>query len=132
MTDRLDAHCVRAMEENGIPLVGFADREFDSDHDVLIQRTLDPASQDAALGLDAVHLEVDDQSHSVHGGVSSIRLEHDRSTVALDVAGAAQTGCTDGIEIRFHLDPYRFGTLRAALTRLLGGLPCPSDLSRSD
>ncbi|MBX3712654.1 MAG: hypothetical protein KF800_11885 [Lysobacter sp.] len=77
------------VEDGDVSTIGFADDETAPERYVLIQKQWDCSGQDVQLGLDKVHIEVDDQLRSVYGGIKSVSVSGGRILIhLLDKANA--------------------------------------------
>jgi len=72
--------------------LAFADDADAPRHYVLLQKSLMPDAQDIQLGLDGLHLEVDDQSRSAYRAIARIDLREDRARLFLTARGQAALG----------------------------------------
>lgn len=87
---------------------------------VLLQRTLEPDSQDLELGMAGVYLEVSDQGASIYDGIASVNLTPARLVVALNEKGAERVG--DGeLIIDHHLPPEQVVELSKVLSLIFDG-----------
>lgn len=105
-------------------LVGFADREFDTNIYLMLQRALEHDNQDVELGMDTYHVEWCDQENAGYGGISQFVLGRDGAQIMFtpDVAHAL-----DGMErlsISFRLAPSEYFALREALGHIFEGSGC--------
>ena len=72
--------------------LAFADCADTPRHYVLLQKSLTPGAQDIELGLDGLHLEVDDQARSAYRAIARIDLREDRARLFLTSQGQAALG----------------------------------------
>jgi len=72
--------------------LAFADDADTPRHYVLLQKTLAPDAQDIQLGLDGLHLEVDDSSRSAYRAIARIDLREDRARLFLTAQGKGALG----------------------------------------
>ena len=117
MTTTLDAGYVYAMDDGEIVVVGFADREYETQQYVLLQRDK-TASRDEQLLGHIIHISVDDQSRSCYGGIRLLEVEADEVRIELDESCARELQTDVSIRIRFSADRAR----RAHLIEGLKGL----------
>jgi hypothetical protein len=60
--------------DDALCVVGFADDAFDPSKSVVVQMSLAPTESERGMGLDGVHLQVEDQSRSACAAIQSIRV----------------------------------------------------------
>ncbi|MDN7428448.1 hypothetical protein CFB89_01915 [Burkholderia sp. AU16741] len=68
--------------EDGIHVVGFADRDPPTNY-VILQRGTEDDEQDEALGLDTYYMEVCERGVAGYGGVESVSLREDMLNIEL-------------------------------------------------
>lgn len=117
---RFTASCITWQNDNGVALLGFADDEFDTTQYLLLQRTLEPDQQDRDLGLDRLHIELNDQARSDYGTVEDARLRRQGVTFRLDRTTAATVSNGESIEIAFDVTAARLQEIAEQLRRLIG------------
>ncbi|WP_218077814.1 Imm10 family immunity protein [Burkholderia sp. A2] len=92
--------------EDGIHVVGFADRDPPTNY-VILQRGTEDDEQDEALGLDTYYVEVGERGVAGYGGVESVSLRGEMLNIELapDARWAQGLGlvtialrATDGLE----------------------------------
>jgi hypothetical protein len=121
MTTALDAGFVYDSEDEDVILVGFADKEYGTEHYVLLQRSKQVSAEEEALGQGEVHISVDDQDRSAYGGIQHVSLDDSGVRIRLDRDTAAALVTEDEIVIRFKGHAADVVRLRKALQRLFGG-----------
>jgi hypothetical protein len=129
VTRPFKATCVSIEEDADRWLVGFADAEFNATRYLLLQRLKSPEAEDISLGLDGYHVEVDDQSSSCYGGITSFELYPDRAIVEFDREAAAVLGDESVMVVEFALRPKQLDQLRDCLARVFDGDGCFLDRS---
>lgn len=112
-------------DENGCGTVGF--RSMDESY-LLLSRALSPTEQDAALGLDGVHLELNDQALSCYEGVQAVSIHPSKIAFVLNEKGIRNLKFTV-IEVCFELPPERFHQLKQVLRLVFETLDHFSDCS---
>jgi len=116
------AAAVSVEEDADLWRVGFADAEFNPQRYLLLQRDKSPDPQDAELGLDGYHVEVNDQANACYGGIESFELFHDHAVVTFEAD--ALPGVGDGLVVRFALRGRQREQLRGCLARIFDGSGC--------
>jgi hypothetical protein len=79
-----------------------------------------PDEQDKGLGLDQVHIELNDQRNSTYGGVATGALNTSYLEIFLNNRGSGNVGATR-ISVRFDLPAERFTQLREVVSKLFQG-----------
>lgn len=88
----LIGHSMRLEHDACMFSLAFADNADTPRHYVLLQKSLAPDAQDVRLGLDGLHLEVDDRSRSAYRAIARIELREDRARLFLTTQGQAALG----------------------------------------
>jgi hypothetical protein len=122
------AACVSVEEDSDSWLVGFADAEFNTKRYLLLQRGKSPQAQDIALGLDAYHVEVDDQSNACYGGIKCFELFRDHAIVEFEDDALAIFG-DEKVVVGFTLREKQLDQLRDCLAKIFKGCDCFLDRS---
>ena len=97
----LNAEYIYSSDDDGVLLVGFADRQLEPTHYVLLQRQKRASANDVALGQDRVHITVDDQGRSMYGGIRAVDLQSKTLKIELEREAARQLGTEQEILVRF-------------------------------
>lgn len=121
MATRLDAGFVYDSEDEDVILVGFADKEYQTQRYVLLQRSKQVSAEEEALGQGEVHISVDDQDRSAYGGIEHVVLDDSGVRIRLDRDTAAMLATEDEIVIRFEGQAADALRLRKALQLLFSG-----------
>jgi hypothetical protein len=108
---------VTYQNENDTVLLGFADSEFDTTNFLLLQRTLEPAQQDVALGPGGLHIQLNERF--AYGKVESASLRSGGLTLRLDQATAAAISNGEVIEIKFAFPELNLRELESQLRSLI-------------
>jgi len=83
---------MRLAHDAGTFSLAFADDADTPRRYVLLQKSLAPDAQDIELGLDGLHLEIDDPSRSAYRAVARIDVREDRARLFLTAQGQAALG----------------------------------------
>ena len=121
MATRLDAGFVYDSEDEDVILVGFADKEYQTERYVLLQRSKQISAEEEVLGQGEVHISVDDQDRSAYGGIEQLVLDQSGVRIRLDRDTAAMLATEDEILISFDGQAADVLRLRKALQLLFGG-----------
>lgn len=104
MANELTAGFVHTSDDDGIVMVGFADRQHDARAYVLLQRTRDVDDEDRELGLAGVHVEVDDQRHGGYGVLARFELARGSARLVVRPERVAAFGAGPELTVTFDLD----------------------------
>lgn len=99
MTYKFTASHVFNEDDGYMVTLGFADDEFEPSQFVIIQRAHEYDDQDIKLGMDKLHIQVEDQSRTQYGGVSSIDVMDGYLLIKLDDKAKASLKVDGDIEI---------------------------------
>ena len=116
---KIAAKCITSETEDGAATLGFADDKHETTTYVLIQRDLEPSTQDIALGHDKPYLEVDDQKHSGYGAIKSVTLAGNGLTLYLFPEGAKRLSVDGIIEVSFKVSKKKWAQIREQLEFIL-------------
>jgi hypothetical protein len=94
---------------------------------VILSRDLESTEQDVSLGLDGVHLEVNEQGWSCYDGIAMFSLYPGMIEIALNAEGADAVG-HERIKVRYDLIPGRRTQLRSVIRGMFEGFVNFSDL----
>jgi len=99
-----DASYVFVQDDGYMVMVGFADDEREPSRFVLLQKVKEYDEQDRRLGMDKIHLQVEDESRALYGGIRSISKKGGRLLIELESEAEAALQ-TEG-EIDINLNPH--------------------------
>jgi hypothetical protein len=112
-------------DENDCATAGF--RAADDSY-LLLSRSLSPTEQDKSLGLDGVHIELNDQGFSCYDGVLSAVIYRPQLEFVLNEKGIRNLK-SSSIEVTMELPPERFCQLKQVLGVVFSKLSRFSDCS---
>jgi hypothetical protein len=125
MSYRFDASHVFAQDDGYMVMIGFADDEHEPSQFVLLQKAKEYDEQDKRLGMDKIHIQVEDESRALYGGIRLISKEGEHLLIELEDAAASALRVNGNIEI--NLDPHhpQLATALAELEKLVSseGIP---------
>jgi hypothetical protein len=117
----LEAKYVYADDDGDVLTIGFADDQFEPRQYILLQKALDPDSQDARLAMNALHIEVEDQARSGYGGIASVRYAKEELVIALTDVARKFLHVDGNIRIVLRDNAGANESVLAELTRALNG-----------
>ncbi|MBL8296725.1 MAG: hypothetical protein JNN30_00120 [Rhodanobacteraceae bacterium] len=119
------AACVVCEHPDGeYHLIGFADREYDTEVYLMLQRSFADDEQDVRLGMDTYHVEWCDQGSSGYGGVSRFVLKTTSAEVQFEPQMAELLGGIEHLSISFDLPAGKHRVLREALQHVFAESKC--------
>jgi hypothetical protein len=127
MNQSFKATCMHAEDMGDYLLVGLADQKYDTVDHLMFQRTHEFDEQDIRLGMDAVHVQRNDQGYSGYGGIRSVGLFPDRLHVEFDDEGIGFMGGLASTEVTFDFPGEVIERLRSALEECFAGFDCFRD-----
>jgi len=99
MTYKFTANHIFNEDDSYMIMLGFADDEFEPSQFVIIQKAHEYDDQDMKLGMDKLHIQVEDQSRSQYGGISAINVTGNSLVIKLDDSGKSSLKINGDIEI---------------------------------
>ena len=120
MATTLNAGFVYSSEDDDVVIVGFADKEYETEHYVLLQRSKQVSAEEEALGQGEVHISTDDPSRASYGGIESVLLGASEVMIRLEQGTARLLGVDEEIAIRFDCEAVDVARLRDGLRLLFG------------
>ena len=107
-------------------LVGFADKNFDTEIYLMLQRSYEEEEQeqDIQLGMNTYHIEWCDQEKSGYGGITQFVLKPTSAEVYFEPKVAASLGSMEHVSITFGLQASELQALKEALQRIFQGSKC--------
>jgi hypothetical protein len=127
MTPIFHASCLSIENTDVCLQVGFADREFDTEDYLMLQRAHKFDEQDERLGTADIYVERNDQANSMYGGVKRFELLPGRVRVLFDEYGSKVMCGLQEMEVTFDASAEKLPALRAALLRCFEGLAVYSE-----
>jgi hypothetical protein len=107
-------------------LVGFADKKYDTEIHLMLQRSYEEEEQeqDIQLGMNTYHIEWCDQEKSGYGGITQLVLKPTSVEVYFEPKMAELIGGVEHISIAFGLPASEHQALKEALLRIFKGSNC--------
>lgn len=121
------ATCIPTQDPEGFcHLVGFADKEHDTAHYLMLQRAFkeDEDEQDEALGMDTYHAEWCGQQNACYGGIARFVLKRDGAQITFKPEAVQDMDGLEHLSIAFDLSDDEYGVLKNALTEIFAGESC--------
>jgi hypothetical protein len=107
-------------------LVGFADKKFDTEIYLMLQRSYEEEEreQDIQLGMNTYHVEWCDQRNSGYGGITQFVLRPTSAEVHFEPELAESLGGMEHLSISFQLEASKHQKLKEALLCIFRGRKC--------
>lgn len=103
MTYKFTASHVFNQDDGYMIMLGFANDEFEPSRFVLIQKAHEFDAQDIKLGMNKLHIQVEDQSRAQYGGITSFNIRGDSIVIELDDLAKSSLKIDGDIEIMLDL-----------------------------
>ncbi len=84
MTYYIQATHIFSQDDGHLAIIGFSDDEFEPSKFIILQKTHEYDEQDKQLGMDKVHIQIEDESRSKYGGIKAISLSKGIINITLD------------------------------------------------
>ncbi len=104
---------------DGVALAAFKE---ETGNYLILSRTLTPDEQDKKLGMEQIHIELNDQKNSTYGGVAVGSFSSSRLEFCLNNRSSGNVGVTK-ISVQFDLPPETFLKFREVISFLFQGAP---------
>ncbi|MCW1884097.1 Imm10 family immunity protein [Luteolibacter flavescens] len=130
MNRSFKATCFHVEDMGEFLVVGLADHKFETVDYLTFQRSHEFDQQDIEQGMDAVHVERNDQGHSGYAGIRGVHLFPDRLHIHFDESGMEFMDGLASTEVLFDFSGESFETLRAGLEQCFAGFGCFHDHTR--
>ena len=118
-----EAQCVVSEDPDGeCHLAGFADRKYDTELYLMLQRGFEDDEQEVELGQDTFYVEWCGQENSRYGGITRFLLKPGTAEVTFDTETTELLYGMDHLHISFHLPPAEYAALREALDHIFHDL----------
>ena len=99
----MNAGYVYSSDDGEVIVVGFADRQYETQQYVLLQRGRTVSPEERESRQDQVHLTVNDQRGSVYGGIQKVEVEPTLVKIILEPAAAQRRGTREEVVIHFAI-----------------------------
>lgn len=105
-------------------LVGFADKKYDTEIYLMLERSYEEEEQDVQLGMNTYHIEWCDQEQSGYGGITQFVLKSSSAEVHFEPNMAESLGGMEHVSISFRLQASEHQALKKTLQRIFHGSSC--------
>jgi hypothetical protein len=104
MAYKFNASHVFNEDDDYMVMLGFSDDEFEPSQFVILQKAHEYDDQDIKLGMDKVHIQVEDQLRAQYGGISAFKLEGNCLSIELENETKNSLKVDGNIEITLDLN----------------------------
>jgi hypothetical protein len=118
MITKFDAAYIFTQSDNDMAMVGFADKQFETEKYLLLQRSISDLHQNKEIGLNEVHITYNEQSRSTYGGIQKCILYKSGVEIHLDSNTAAKLDTAKKIEIGFIANSAEIDAIQTCLQLL--------------
>lgn len=84
MNYKFSANHIVVEEDEFMKMISFADDEFSPSKFVILQKAAANNESERAMGMDKIHIQIEDESRSNYGGISAVRLSGGNLVLSLD------------------------------------------------
>ena len=84
MNYKFSANHIVVEEDELMKMISFADDEFAPSKFVILQKATANNESEQAMGMDKIHIQIEDESRSNYGGISAVRLIGGNLVLSLD------------------------------------------------
>ena len=84
MNYKFSANHIVVEEDEFMKMISFADDEFSPSKFVILQKATANNESEQAMGMDKIHIQIEDESRSNYGGISAVRLSRGNLVLSLD------------------------------------------------
>jgi hypothetical protein len=113
--------CYSENNEN-VQMAGLADHQFETQAYILFQKTTHPTAQDREMGLDQVHVTVNDEAHSCYGGVNRVILQTGSLLMKISQVACKSLGTEEEIVVAIPPKVPGVDNLAEGLQKMLGSI----------
>ena len=99
MTYCFDAAHIFAQDDGYMLMIGLADNELEPSKFVILQKTHEYDDQDKQMGMDKIHIQVEDESRSQYGGINAIQVTDEVIRIALSDEARSALSVDGDIEV---------------------------------
>lgn len=94
MNYHFEAIHVFTQDDGCMVMIGFADSEIEPNKSLILQKSHEHDSQDKQLGMDKIHIQIEDESRSKYGGINSVNVSE----------GVVRFSLSDDAKSALHID----------------------------
>jgi Immunity protein 10 len=105
-------------------LTGFADKKYNTEIYLMLQRSYEDQEQDIQLGMNTYHIEWCGQGNSGYGGITRFVLKPRSAEVYFEPKMTELLGGIERLSISFRLHASEHQALKEALQRVFQGSNC--------
>ena len=109
-----DATHIFVQDDGHMVMIGFADDEFEPTRFVILQKAHKYDDQDKKMGMDKIHIQVEDESRSKYGGINAVTVSEDLIRVSLSDETKSALSVDGDIEATLSVDGDIEATVSAA------------------
>jgi hypothetical protein len=99
-------------------MVGFADDPLSPYKYVIIQRSISATKSEKDLGLDAINIQVEDESRSKYGGITAITVDDERLLISLNTDAQKKLQISGDIKISITPENPNFISVLSSLIEM--------------
>lgn len=104
MNYRFSANHISVEDDGYAKIIAFADDEFFPSKSIILQKANAHDENERAMGMDKIHIQIEDQSRSRYGGINAIRMRGQRLEISLSEEARLSLRLDGDIEIDIDSD----------------------------
>ena len=113
-----DAKHIFAQDDGYMVMVGFADDEFEPNKFVILQKAHKYDDQDKQMGMDKIHIQVEDESRSKYGGINAVSVSEGMIKLLLSDDTKSALSLDGDIEAAVPVDHPAFEEVKSQLKKI--------------
>lgn len=118
MAYRFNATHIFAQDDGYVTMIGFADDEFEPSKFVILQKANVYDEQDKKMGMDKIHVQIEDESRSKYGGINAVQVSGDLISISLSDEAKSALSVDGDIEVILMPDHQNYSEVKNQLVRI--------------
>lgn len=118
MNYKFNANHIVVEQDEFMEMICFADDEFSPSKFVILQKSAVNNEDERAMGMDKIHIQVEDESRSTYGGISAARLIGGNLVFSLDKEAMQALQIEGDVEIGVDRSHHNFASAMLALKKI--------------
>lgn len=113
-----DATHIFAQDDGYMVMIGFANDELEPTKFVILQKAHEYDDQDKKMGMDKIHIQVEDESRSKYGGIEAVDISEGMIRVLLSDDTKSALSIDGDIEASVSADHPAFDEVKSQLKKI--------------
>ncbi|MGI8543931.1 MAG: Imm10 family immunity protein [Aridibacter sp.] len=103
-------------DDDDVLIIGFADAQFDTQHYLMFQRSLDEDESD-----EEIYIERDGQHQCIYGGIEKLMLFRNKALLNLNLETSGRLSVEQEVIVNFSVSDEKFIELVSGFEQLFSG-----------